>query len=131
MDTFSKSDPQLQIFLEEKNTYKEIGRTELINDNLNPKFTRSLMMDYYFESVQRLKIKCWDIDNVKLPLEKQDFIGELIITLADIISHGGRVSRSLVNPKFPKGCGVLHVDLSEIRDLSTSAELKFSAQVRN
>jgi hypothetical protein len=41
----------------------------------------------------------WDIDNVKLPLEKQNFIGDLFISVADLVSHGGTLSRSLVNPK--------------------------------
>ena len=85
-------------------------------------------MDYYFESVQRLKFKVWDIDNVKLPLEKQDFIGEITLTLGDMLASGGHVTRSLVNPKYPKGVGLITVDIQEIRDSSTTAEIKFSAQ---
>lgn len=58
-----------------------------------------MVLDYYFEAMQNLRFAVWDIDNVKLPIEKQDFIGELHISVADLISHGGTVSRSLVNPR--------------------------------
>jgi hypothetical protein len=71
----------------------------MVSNNLNPKFAKSIVMDYYFEAVQNLRFAVWDVDNVKLPLEKQDYIGDLHISVADLVSHGGTVSRSLVNPK--------------------------------
>jgi hypothetical protein len=37
-DVVSKSDPQVQVLLSDHtNTFREIGRTELIMNNLNPK----------------------------------------------------------------------------------------------
>jgi hypothetical protein len=79
------------------------------DNNLNPKFSKSITLEYYFEAVQNLRFVVWDIDNVKLPIEKQDFIGQLEVTVADLIAHGGTLSRSLVNPKYPKGCGIIHI----------------------
>ncbi len=72
------------------------------------------------------KFVVWDIDNVRLPIEKQDFIGHLEVTVADLISHGGTLSRSLVNPRYPRGCGTIHVLVQEVRDSSMNAEFKFS-----
>lgn len=53
MDTFSKSDPQVIMFAMQNNLWKEQGRTEIIWDNLNPKFVKSFVLDYYFESMLR------------------------------------------------------------------------------
>lgn len=50
----------------------------MISDNLNPKFVRSIQLDYRFEEVQRLKFVCFDIDNQSSALQNQDFIGEMI-----------------------------------------------------
>ena len=64
-DTFSKTDPQLFIsYRTQKNKpYAQIHTTELISDNLNPDFTRSLVVDFIFEMHQFFKIECRDVDN--------------------------------------------------------------------
>jgi Ca2+-dependent lipid-binding protein len=41
----------------------EVHRTEQIKDNLNPDFTKSMLLDFIFEKHQFLKIECRDIDN--------------------------------------------------------------------
>lgn len=84
-----------------------------------------MTLEYYFEMVQQLKFVVWDIDNVKLPIEKQDFIGHLETTVAELVSGGGTMSRSLVNPRYPKGCGQIHILVQEVRDSSMNAEFKF------
>jgi hypothetical protein len=65
-DTFSKSDPMVIVY--ERNDwqdkYYEIGRTEMISDNLNPDFVKRFQLSYNFETVQRLKFEVWDIDPV-------------------------------------------------------------------
>ena len=55
LDTFSKSDPQC-ILLEQRNgSWVKLGQTEQIKNNLNPDFTTSFTIPYYFEKVQKLK----------------------------------------------------------------------------
>lgn len=51
MDTFSKSDPQVILYLKNNNTgsWTEFGRTEIIWDNLNPNFVKTYVLDYHFE----------------------------------------------------------------------------------
>jgi hypothetical protein len=75
-DTFSKSDPVVIVY--ERNDwqdkYYEIGRTEMISDNLNPDFVKRFQLSYNFETVQRLKFEVWDIDPViKLGKYSQKF----------------------------------------------------------
>ena len=63
-DTLSKSDPKIFIFLEQRtfdNTGQQVvnwikvGTTERINNNLNPTFLKSFIIDYYFEMVCYMK----------------------------------------------------------------------------
>lgn len=57
LDVLSKSDPQVVMYMRENSNtaWYEVGRTEMINDNLNPKFTRSIVVDYRFESKNYLQ----------------------------------------------------------------------------
>ncbi len=77
MDVTSKSDPQVYIFLKDHilKDWTEVGRTEVIQDNLNPKFAKSLVIDYYFEEVQNLKFVVVDVDKANGSLKDQDLIG--------------------------------------------------------
>ncbi|KAK7881385.1 hypothetical protein WMY93_029794 [Mugilogobius chulae] len=64
MDAFSKSDPLCVLYVSTSGAqWCEIGRTEKIMNCLNPKFSKSFMVDYYFEMVQRLKFEVYDIDS--------------------------------------------------------------------
>lgn len=38
-------------------SYKNIGKTEVVYDDLNPRWAKSFSVDYYFEVVQELKIE--------------------------------------------------------------------------
>jgi hypothetical protein len=46
-------------------------------------------MDYYFETVQRLKFICVDVDDPSGSLDKQDLIGEVEMRLAEIVTSKG------------------------------------------
>jgi len=60
LDTLTKSDPKIFIFLEKKiidtngqtiSNWERVGATEKIDNNLNPTFMKSFIIDYYFEMV--------------------------------------------------------------------------------
>jgi hypothetical protein len=38
-------------------TFLQVGRTEVIQDNLNPDFAQKFIMSYFFEESQRLKFE--------------------------------------------------------------------------
>ena len=64
------------------------GRTEMVLNNLNPKFAKTFVIDYYFEEVQKLKFAVFDIDNATHALEDDDFLGEIECTLGNVsFSH--------------------------------------------
>jgi len=50
LDALSKSDPQCEIFVKDKSTnWTSLGKTEVVNNNLNPDFSTYVECDYYFE----------------------------------------------------------------------------------
>lgn len=60
-------------------------------------FAKAILMDYYFEEVQSLKVVVYDVDS-ELRIEdlsRHDLLGEVEVTLADIISAGQTLSKSL------------------------------------
>jgi len=50
VDFFGKSDPFVIVSMKEENeAWKEIGKTEMIKNNLNPIFKTGIIFNYYFE----------------------------------------------------------------------------------
>uniref|UniRef100_A0A3Q4H444 C2 domain-containing protein n=1 Tax=Neolamprologus brichardi TaxID=32507 RepID=A0A3Q4H444_NEOBR len=85
MDVFSKSDPLCALYINTSDSqWYEFGRTEMILNCLNPKFAKRFVIDYYFETVQRLKFCVYDIDNDTYDLSDDDFLGELECTLGQV-----------------------------------------------
>ncbi|KAB5584114.1 hypothetical protein PHYPO_G00103680 [Pangasianodon hypophthalmus] len=61
MDTFSKSDPVVVLYIQGIGTkeWREYGRTEVIDNTLNPDFVRKFVLDFFFEEKQNLR---FDVD---------------------------------------------------------------------
>ncbi|KAJ8536117.1 hypothetical protein K7X08_034518 [Anisodus acutangulus] len=97
-DVLSKSDPMAVLYSKEKDgSLKELSRTEVVLNSLNPKWITKYTMAYYFETVQNLVFHVYDIDtqfhnqDVKmLKLEEQDFLGEASCILAQIVTKSDR-----------------------------------------
>ena len=69
-------------------------------------FAKTIVMDYYFEEVQYVKVVVYDVDSEKHigDFSRHDLLGEMEVTLAEIISAGQTLSKSLRVPgKCPKG----------------------------
>ncbi|XP_067130751.1 copine-3-like [Centruroides vittatus] len=85
-DATSKSDPIVVLYLNVGGRFTEVGRTEIIKNNHNPDFCRSIKIDYFFEEVQKLKFVVYDIDNDTKTLADDDFLSVLECTLGEIVS---------------------------------------------
>jgi len=126
MDLLSLSDPCCVVYAGNNNaqsnalTWTEIGRTEVIKDNLNPQWIKTFVMEYYFESVQNLKFKVFDIDSNSSVLSDHDFIGEIVTSLAEICgSRGQKLAKPLVHPNMSGGSsahkrGIMIVSAEEV-----------------
>lgn len=101
MDVFSKSDPFVVLYVQSQNKkeWRELDRTEVIMDNLNPDFVKSFILDYFFEEQQMLRFDVYDMDDKSNDLTKHDFIGQLVTSLGSIIGeHAGKLEHPLQIP---------------------------------
>ncbi|CAD8090802.1 unnamed protein product [Paramecium primaurelia] len=122
MDTFSKSDPYVIMYVKRNNQWSEVGRTEIIKDNLNPNFSKSFIIEYYFECQQPLKFTCNDDDGHG----QYDFIGSAETTLASIA--GARDQLVMLNlTNGQKKTGVLIVRADQVRIINDKIIMQISA----
>ena len=61
-----------------------MARTESIQNNLNPDFSKAIELDYYFEMVQKLRFAVYDLDNDTKSLADDDFLGDMECTLGQV-----------------------------------------------
>ncbi|XP_029287074.1 copine-9-like isoform X1 [Cottoperca gobio] len=125
MDTFSKSDPVVVLYVQGLGTkeWREFGRTEVIDNTLNPDFVRKFVLDFFFEEKQNLRFDVYNVDTRSSNLSKhKDFLGQMFCTLGEIIgSTGSRLERTLSGIPGKK-CGTIIFsaeELSNCRDIAT------------
>uniref|UniRef100_A0A4W3GDQ7 Copine-3 n=1 Tax=Callorhinchus milii TaxID=7868 RepID=A0A4W3GDQ7_CALMI len=84
-DVGSKSDPMcvLQQSLGE-DQWTEMDRTERVKNCEKPEFAKKLLVDYFFERVQKLKLGIYDIDNKSTSLNDDDYLGGVECTLGQV-----------------------------------------------
>ncbi|CAL8293246.1 unnamed protein product [Lota lota] len=116
MDVFSKSDPLCALYIESGTGWYEFGRTEMVLNCLNPRFSKKFKIDYFFEMLQRLKFCVYDIDNDTYDLEDDDFLGELECTLGQIVSCRRITRPLLLKDRRPAGKGTITICAEEIED---------------
>jgi len=63
LDVFSKSDPQVRLYVQDKGGWKPFGKTEMVKDDLNPNFKTTFIIDFIFEINQPLLFEVVDIDS--------------------------------------------------------------------
>ncbi|XP_027524963.1 copine-8-like [Corapipo altera] len=71
-DTFSKSDPLCVLYTQRPGSHqwREFGRTEVIDNSLNPDFLRKFVLDFCFEERQNLRFDLYDVDSKSPDLSK-------------------------------------------------------------
>ena len=96
MDVFSKSDPYVKVSFKRVHNqpWGVLGRTETVDNNLNPNFNKSFIVDYIFEAKQELKFEVFDEDD-KSNAKNDDFIGSVETTLGALA--GARDQTCILN----------------------------------
>ncbi|XP_007253379.2 copine-9 [Astyanax mexicanus] len=125
MDTFSKSDPVVVLYIQGIGTkeWREFGRTEVIENTLNPDFVRKFVLDFFFEEKQNLRFDVYNVDTRSSNISKhKDFLGQTFCTLGEIIgSTGSRMERTLSGIPGKKCGNIIFTaeELSNCRDIAT------------
>ncbi|KAL9657419.1 hypothetical protein ABK040_014406 [Willaertia magna] len=131
-DILSKSDPRVLVYTafppnSPSYTWKLLGETETIRNNLNPNFSKTFVLDYCFEEVQHLRFAIYDIDNNTATLDDDDFIGDTQTTLGEICgSRGQKLIKHVFNHRksnFSRGQIILQVE--EITQNNDDIEIQF------
>ncbi|XP_037981202.1 copine-5-like isoform X6 [Motacilla alba alba] len=148
-DTFSKSDPICVLYTQRPGSHqwREFGRTEVIDNSLNPDFLHKFVLDYCFEERQNLRFDLYDVDSKSPDLSKHDFLGQAFCTLGEIVgSAGSRLEKPLTMgtaTKHPRGrrpapaashdgipgkkCGTIILLAEELGNCRDVATLQFCA----
>jgi len=121
MDYFSLTDPQVKLYKEKNGTYQFIDKTEMIQDNLNPNFTKTFILDYYFEVKQKLKFEIIDIDGPN----QTEFVGEVFTTLGEIVGSKNQTAIFDISCKGKK-TGKLVIKCEKVARNSSSLFLQFA-----
>ncbi|XP_056897066.1 copine-5 isoform X1 [Takifugu flavidus] len=133
-DTFSKSDPLVVLYTQgvECKQWREFGRTEVIDNTLNPDFVRKFILDYFFEEKQNLRFDVYDVDSkspdlAKHPTDFNDFLGQVHCTLGEIVgSPASRLEKSLGGIPGRK-CGTIILSAEELGNCRDCATMQFCA----
>lgn len=126
LDVMSKSDPFCIVQMKEswQNNFFEIGRTEQIDDNLNPEWVKKFILNYNFETIQKIRFEIWDKDT-----SGNDFLGEFETTLADIVSFNGRQYRGkLKNQRSNSAAGHVVIVTEEVSSCKEVIQMAFRAK---
>ncbi|KAK3403621.1 hypothetical protein EUGRSUZ_K00066 [Eucalyptus grandis] len=137
-DVLSKSDPMLVVYTRGRDgVLKEVGRTEVVLNSLNPKWINTVNVTFQFEIVQTMLFRLYDVDtqfhqiDVKmLKLEEQQFLGEASCALSEIITKSNRSltldlthGEEYTGLSCPQNCGRLALHAEECISSKTAAEM--------
>ncbi|KAM0994990.1 hypothetical protein ACFX15_010072 [Malus domestica] len=137
LDVTSKSDPMVVVYLKKNDgKLEELGRTEVILNNLNPVWIQKVSVAYQFEMVQNLIFRVYDVDTqyhnvpVKtLNLRDQEFLGEGSCILSEIVTKQNRSLTLTLKGKNGLGglrnFGTLTVHAEETIASRSAVEIKF------
>ncbi|XP_074482173.1 copine-8 [Sebastes fasciatus] len=126
-DTFSKSDPICVLYTQGMGNkeWREFGRTEVIDNTLNPDFVRKFILDYFFEERQNLRFDLYDVDSKSANLSKHDFLGQAYCTLGEVVGSLGSRSEKPLGGIQGKKCGTVIVKAEELNNCRESVMMQF------
>ncbi|KAJ3127835.1 hypothetical protein HK098_005729 [Nowakowskiella sp. JEL0407] len=98
-----------------QNGWVEVGRTEIVRDNLSPKFLDKITMPYIFEERQLLRFFVIDVHGTSTRIEDHNLLGVYETTLASIVTASGKsIMKPLKHPKGKKNNGFIFVVANEV-----------------
>lgn len=128
LDTFSKTDPFLKVYekiVKNNRGWVHRGNTEIIYNNLNPQFSTSVKVDFFFEEKQEFKVELYHHDGENKDLH----VATCEFQLSNLMGLKDDILRKPFTPtkKYSsKSCGFLETRFDRVEKTST-LELVFRA----
>jgi len=124
-DYLSKSDPMCVMFMQRNGQWYEVGRTEIIQDNLSPSWAKKFVVDYSFEERQVVKFEVYDSDSQSNNLNHHDFLGRCESTLGSIVSSGAFVA---ILQGSTKSGSKIYITAEELKTSKEHIKFQFRAE---
>jgi hypothetical protein len=83
LDTFTRTDGMCVLYKKEGSLWSKLGQTEVIMDNLDPKWVTSFEVPYHFEKREFYKIHVYDIDDFS---NLNDEVGRLEFAIHEVVT---------------------------------------------
>eukprot|EP00792_Barthelona_sp_PAP020_P004739 TRINITY_DN231_c0_g1_i1.p1 TRINITY_DN231_c0_g1~~TRINITY_DN231_c0_g1_i1.p1 ORF type:complete len:547 (+),score=117.33 TRINITY_DN231_c0_g1_i1:77-1717(+) len=130
LDLISHTDPMCAVYIFDKRSNQKqlLSLTECIDDTLTGKFTKSIILEYYFEFPQELIFEMYDVDDKDnlSALKNHDFIGSTGCNLADILCAPNQTfEMDLKKAGVEDIQGTISVLLEELNENAISSDLVF------
>lgn len=124
-DILSKSDPFCLVLMKDswQEKFYELGRTETIQDSLNPEWVKKFIIDYNFETVQKIRFEIWDQDP-----DDKEFLGFLETTLAEIVSFASRQYVRTLSGLPDRNCGSIIIVTEELSSCKQIVQMQLAAE---
>lgn len=109
-DRFSRTvEPVCIVYVKSRGSrqWKEVGRTEKLHNTLSPEWSKTFVLDYYFEEKQCLRFAVFDWCKASKDPFDQETMGSCECTLAEVISCKTRFERGLSPYRHVEGDGGL------------------------
>ena len=126
-DLMSKSDPLCVVYMKQtgrQTNWFEVGRTEHIQDTLNPAWQKKFLIEYKFEERQALKFAVYDVDSISANLDHHDFLGSLECSLGEVVSMQSKG----FTRKLDRSTGTINILVEELSENKEIASFMFSAR---
>ena len=88
LDTFTRTDGMVVLYQKQGQMWNKLGMTEVIFDNLSPKWVKSFDVPYHFERREYFKVVVYDVEdrNNLGNLSSHDLVGELEFALHEVVT---------------------------------------------
>jgi len=110
----------------------EIGRTEVIMDNLDPKFIRSFSVEFKFEERMHFKVEIYDVDDFSegASLSSHDFVGLLEFQMHEVVTAPDQTLKKPLQNDKRKHNGYISIMGEESKEHSNELlEAKVKAEI--
>jgi hypothetical protein len=128
-DITSKSDPVVSVWLHDRHDvtrpWSEVGRTERVENSLDPTFTTPIKVIYRFEEVQKVDLRVYDIDYDYSTHTSADFLGSVETTLGLLV---GNKSTTLPLKLKEKAAGSITIVAEECSTVTEMLTFHFYAK---